>query len=170
LIVKGDFPYREVYFMWGKASNTPLSKRGFKDAPFIAPRWAVTSNDPYGRSAGMDALPDIMQLQVETARKAAAIAKLVRPPLLASMEMKNEPSSILPGHLTYVNSLDTGKGMRPAYTVNPKIDEMTADLKEIEQRIQRGFFNDLFLMLETTGSDRMTAYEVAQKQQEKLQV
>jgi len=168
--LKGRFPYREAYWIWGVQDSKPMSLRGFRDQPFIAPRWAITSNDAYGRSPGMDALPDIMQLQVQTKRKAEGIEKQVRPPLLASVELKNEPSSILPGHVTYVTQLDNGKGMRPIYEVQPDLQYMTMDLKEIQARIQKGFFNDLFLMLQAQGSDRMTAYEVAQRQQEKLQV
>jgi hypothetical protein len=119
----------------------------------------------------MDVLPDIMQLQVETKRKAEAIEKQVRPPLLASIEMKNEPSSVLPGHITYAASIGADKGMRPIYTVNPQIEHMSQDLLMIQQRIQRGFFNDLFLMIsESVAKDRTTAYEIAQKNQEKLQV
>lgn len=168
-VVKGDFTWREVYWCWGSQDSYPLSMRGFRDQPHVCPRWAVTSNDPYGRSVAMDCLPDVMQLQRETSRKLEAIEKMVRPPLLASMELKNEPSSILPGHLTYVNSLGPDKGMRPIYTVNPQIGDMMNDLKEIQTRIKTGFFNDLFLML-SEATKEMTAYEVAQCQQEKLQV
>ncbi len=168
--LKGNYAFREVYWVWGGAGTKPLSVRGFHEVPFVAPRWAVTSNDPYGRSPGMDSLPDIMQLQVQTKRKAEAIEKQVRPPLLASVELKNEPSSILPGHVTYVSQLGPGQGMKPIYEVQPDLQYMTLDLKEIQGRIQKGFFNDLFLMLQTQGSDRMTAYEVAARQQEKLQV
>jgi hypothetical protein len=169
-VVKGDFTWREAYWVWGAASAQPLSLRGFKDQPHVCPRWAVTSNDPYGRSVGMDVLPDIMQLQVMTARLAEAVEKMVRPPLLASMELKNEPSSILPGHVTYVSQLGNERGMRPIYEVNPQVAEMMKNMEAIQERIRRGFFNDLFMMLEQQGSDRMTAYEVAQRQQEKLQV
>lgn len=167
--LKGDFAYRETYWVWGAASDKPLSQRGFKEMPFIAPRWAITSNDPYGRSVGMDVLPDIMQLQLETARKAEAIEKQVRPPLLASIELKNEPSSILPGHVTYVSNLTQGAGMKPVFEVQPELQHMTADLREIQMRIKSGFFNDIFLMIAEAGKD-MTAYEVAQRQQEKMQV
>lgn len=170
-ILKGNFTYREVYWMYGMGTQAPLSVRGFYDAPFIAPRWATTSNDPYGRSVAMDVLPDIMQLQVETRRKAEAIEKQVRPPLLASIELKNEPSSILPGHITYVAGLTNTSGMRPIYQVQPDLQYMTVDLKEIQDRIRRGFFNDLFLMIANQPAvDRTTAYEIAQKNQEKLQV
>ena len=167
--VKGDFAYRETYWLWGSASDKPLSMRGFKEMPFIAPRWAITANDPYGRSVGMDVLPDIMQLQLETMRKAEAIEKQVRPPLLASVELKNEPSSILPGHVTYVANLTQGAGMKPVFEVQPELQHMTADLQMIQARIKSGFFNDIFLMIAESGKD-MTAYEVAQRQQEKMQV
>lgn len=168
-VLRGDFVYREVYWLWGRGTQYPLSIRGFKDPPFVAPRWATTSNDPYGRSPAMDALADIMQLQVQTKRKAEAIEKQVRPPLLASIQLKNEPSSILPGHVTYVTDLGAEKGMRPIYTVQPELQYMTMDLQAIQERIKKGFFNDLFLMI-SQATKEMTAYEVAQKQQEKLQV
>jgi hypothetical protein len=168
-VVPGGFTWREYYWVWGMASAKPLSVKGFWDQPHVCPRWGVTSNDAYGRSVAMDVLPDIMQLQVETMRKAEAIEKLVRPPLMADMAMKNEPSSILPGHVTYVASIGSDKGMRPIYTVNPDIRHMMEDLKEIQIRVKTGFFNDLFLMM-AQADKQMTAYEVAQKQQEKLQV
>ena len=45
--------------MWGQQNERALSLRGFKEQPFIAPRWATTSNDAYGRGPAMDALPDV---------------------------------------------------------------------------------------------------------------
>lgn len=168
--VEGDFTWRECYWVWGASSHQALSIRGFNDQPHIVPRWSTTSNDPYGRSVAMDVLPDIMQLQQETLRKAEALEKQVRPPMLASAELKNEPSSILPGKVTYVAGLGADKGMRPIYTVNPNIKDLSEDLMQLQKRIQIGFFNDLFMMLETASNKNMTAYEVAQRQQEKLQV
>lgn len=165
----GQFTWREYYWIFGVAASRPLSARGFNDQPHVCPRWAVTSNDPYGRSVMMDVLPDIMQLQVETMRKAEAIEKLVRPPLIGDASLKNEPSSILPGHLTYVAGISADKGIRPIYTVDPRIKEMMEDLKDIQARIRTGCFNDLFLMM-AQATKEMTAYEVAQRQQEKLQV
>ncbi len=81
-----------------------------------------------------------------------------------------EPSSILPGHVTYVTQLGAEKGMRPIYTVTPDLQYMTLDLKEIQTRIKTGFFNDLFLMISSDDKTNRTAYEIAQRQQEKLQV
>lgn len=170
-VIPGNFTWREIYWTYASGSNRPLSKRGFVEQPFTCARWSTQSNDAYGRSPGMDVLPDVIQLQVETRRKAEGIEKQVRPPLVADMSLKNQPSSTLPGHVTYVNQLGPDKGMRPIYQVNPDLKAMVEDIAQIQQRIQRGLFNDLFLMLEQFPQQgKMTAYEVAQKIQEKLQV
>ena len=165
----GKFTWREVYWAYGSGTDYPLSIKGFVDQPFTAARWSIQSNDAYGRSPGMDVLPDVLQLQVMTRRMAEAIEKQVRPPLVGSMELKNKPTSTLPGHLTFVSDLASA-GIKPIYTVNPDISAMSVNIQAIERRIQGGLFNDLFLMLEQKLDERMTAYEVAQKLQEKLQV
>lgn len=167
--VHGHFAWREVYWVYGAGSEHPLSMRGFVDQPFSAGRWATQSNDAYGRSVGMDVLPDIIQLQVETLRKAQAIEKMSNPPLIASMDLKNQPSSSIPGAVTYAQNIQTA-GMKPIYEVNPRIAEMMNDIKEIQVRIEKGFFNDVILMLSTNPGDRRTAYEVAQLMAERLQV
>jgi hypothetical protein len=169
-IVPGNYTWREVFWVYGSGSPYPLSMEGFVDQPFTAARWATQSNDAYGRSPGMDVLPDVMQLQVMTRRMAEAIEKQVRPPLIGDMSLKNQPSSTLPGHLTYVNNLGPGTGIRSIYDVNPDIAAMSQNILAIENRIKVGLFNDLFLMLEQAPNAKMTAYEVAQKVQEKLQV
>ena len=166
--IKGDYTFRENYWVWGASSEMPLSIRGFKDLPFISPRWWVTGNDPYGRSPAMDALGDNIQLQVETKRKAEYLEKGIRPPLNVPVELKNQPSSILPGANNYTP--DTSKGIKPVYEIAPNwFPAITEDLKEVQGRIKSGYFNDLFLMLAQQTKD-MTAFEVAQRQQEKLQV
>lgn len=169
-VIPGGFTWREVYWVYGAGAPKPLSQRGFVDQPFTAARWAIQSNDAYGRSPGMDVLPDVMQLQVMTRRMAEAIEKQVRPPLIGDMSLKNQPSSTLPGHLTYVANLGPGTGIRSIYDVNPDVNAMAANILAIENRIKVGLFNDLFLMLEQAPNSKMTAYEVAQKVQEKLQV
>src|SRR5437879_3050033 len=92
----------------------------------------------------MDALPDVKQLQLETRRKAQAIDKMVNPPMVADIQLKNQPASLLPGGLTYVSGMTTGKvGFAPVYTVNPKIREMMEDMNEVRERIRKTFFNDI---------------------------
>ncbi len=52
-------------------------------------------------------------------RKAEVIEKMVRPPMGADPELKNEPSSTLPGHITYVDTQHGGKGFCPLLEVKP---------------------------------------------------
>jgi len=148
------FKFREVYWEWGGSASPQggsaspigfLRKRGFHEAPHVAVRWDLVSNDAYGRSPGMDALPDVKQLQLEVRRKAQAIDKHVNPPMVADIQLKNQPASLLPGGLTYVSGMTTGKvGFAPVYTVQPDISGMVEDLNEIRERIKKTFFNDLF--------------------------
>lgn len=169
--VKGKFIWRETYWLYGMRSTYPLVFRGYLDQPFTVSRWYKQSNDAYGRSVGMDILPDVIQLQIETRRKGELLEKIVRPPMLASMSMKNQPSSQLPGKTTYVPQLTNGDGMRSMYELPAQaISPITQDLEIIRQRIIKGGFADLFLQLEEAARTKKTAYEVAQMQQEKLQV
>lgn len=155
--IPADFAYREVYWQWGGSTSPQggmayqrgfLRKRGFHEAPHIAVRWDVVSNDAYGRSPGMDALPDVRQLQQEVRRKAQAIDKQVNPPMVADIQLKNQPASLLPGGVTYVSGMTTGKvGFAPVYQVQPDLKGMLEDLNEVRDRIKTTFFNDLFQII-----------------------
>lgn len=172
--VKGDFTYREVYWVYGSGNDQPLAFNGFRECPFTVGRWATQSNDAYGRSVGMDFLPDVIQLQIETRRKAEALEKNVRPPLLASNDMKNQPSSQLPGSVTYAVDIGPNKGMRSLYNQQFNLKDISEDIAQIQQRVKVGAFNDLFLALSNnalaTGNSKITAYQSAAIVQERMQV
>lgn len=168
--VKGDFAWREVYWVYGAGGKFPLAIRGYMEAPFSASRWSTQSNDAYGRSPGMDILPDVMQLQVETARKAEGIEKGIRPPLIAQSSLKNYPSSQLPGHVTYLDDISPGKGMRSIYDQQFELQYISTDLALIQQRIKAGLYNDLFLAILQGSDDRETATSVRAKVVEKMQI
>lgn len=148
------FKYREVYWIYGGANGTQagprenplfLSKRGYYEQCAIIGRWDLVSNDPYGRSPAMDALPDQKQIQLETRRKAQAIDKMVNPPLVADVQLKNQPASLLPGGITYVSGYSaSGKpGFSSVYDTKFPVNEITEDLNEVKERIRKIFFNDV---------------------------
>jgi hypothetical protein len=149
------FAYRETYWEWGGTTNPQsgttslgfLRKRGYYEQCAIVGRWDLVSNDPYGRSVGMDALPDIKQLQQETRRKGQGIDKVVNPPLQADVQLKNQPASLLPGGVTYINGMmATGNaGMMPTYgNWRPDIKTIAEDIALVQARIKTTFYNDLF--------------------------
>lgn len=165
--ISGDYTWREYYWVYAMPADYPLSARGFREIPFICPRWVVSGNDPYGWSPAMMALPDVVQLQQETRRKAELLEKLVRPPLNAPVELKNQPSSITPGAITYTQNPQ--QGMTPVFMPHPQaFQAVSEDILGLQLRIKQGFFNDLLLMAAQSDKDE-TAFEVAAKQQEKLQ-
>lgn len=171
-LVPKFFKYREVYWVrWGGGSGTQATKyilraTGFRERPFVGLRWDVTSNDAYGRSPGMDALPAVRQVQIEQRRKAEAIDKLVRPPMVGSISMKNEPMDTLPGGVTYVAD-PAAAGFKPAYQVEPRIQELREDIAEVQRRIRDIFFNNLFQMF-TPEQTVQTATWVDAAQAEKI--
>jgi hypothetical protein len=174
------FKYREVYWEWagsgspqGGASYSPglLRKRGYHEQPYIAVRWDLVSNDPYGRCPGMDALPDCKQLQLETKRKAQGIDKQVNPPLVADIQLKNQPASLLPGGITHISGMvSSGKvGMAPIYEVNPNLADMKEDLLEIRQRIKDTYYNNLFQTISQYETrSNVTAAEIDARRSESM--
>lgn len=148
------FKFREVYWEWGGSTSPQggsasppgfLRKTGFMEQPNITGRWDLVSNDPYGRSPGMDALPDQRQLQLETRRKAQAIDKMVNPPLVADVQLKNQPANLTPGGVTYVAGYSaSGKpGFSSVYDTKFPIQEIVEDLTEVKGRLSQIFFNDV---------------------------
>ena len=166
----GKFAWREVFWQYGEAGKQPLSVRGFWDQPFSASRWSTQGNDPYGRSQGMDVLPDVKQLQIMTRRMAEAIEKMVRPPLIADEKLKNQPASGLPGHVTFMPGLDAHNGMRSIYNVNPDVNALAQNIEKISQRIERGFFKDIFMAISNLQGDQRTATEIQARRAEAMQV
>ena len=146
--------FREAYWEWGGstspqggATSPPgfLRRSGFYENPAITGRWDIVSNDPYGRSPGMDALPDQKQVQLETRRKAQAIDKMVNPPLVADVQLKNQPANLTPGGITYVSGFAAAgrPGFASVYDTKFPVQEITADIEAVKQRMSRTFYNDI---------------------------
>jgi hypothetical protein len=151
--IPSKFKFRECYWEWGGSASPQssgahgfLDKRGFNEQPHVAVRWDLVSNDPYGRSPAMDALGDIKQLQQETRRKSQAIDKTVNPPMIADVQLKNQPASLLPGGITYVSGYSSSgnPGFSSVFDTKFPVGEITEDLNEVRDRIKKIFFNDLF--------------------------
>ena len=170
-VVPGKFIWREIYWIRGNPTPAPLSRRGFYDAPFFVLRWSKVSNDAYGRSPCMDALGDAKQVQRETLRKGEFIEKLVRPPMGANVELKNEPASTLPGMTTYVNTSDGKKGFWPLYEVQaPALGPLVQDIALVNNRIEKALFVDVFMAItQMQGVEPRNELELTKRDLERLQ-
>src|ERR1051326_5757042 len=150
-----------------------LRESGFKTFPIMAPRWDITGEDTYGTDCpGMTALGDVKQLQTMQRRKGQAIAKQIDPPLVGPSSLRTQKTSLLPGDITYQDVREGMTGLKAIHDVQTNLRDLTMDIGQVQYRIQRAFYEDLFLMLsrsdELRGEQPITAREVEERHEEKL--
>lgn len=169
--VPSSFPWRSIYYIRGNQGVAPLEAKGEHEQPFAVAAWSRTSNDPYGRGPGMDALAAVRQLQHEQERKAEYIDKGVRPPMGADPELQNKPASILPGELTFVATEGGKKGFWPLLQTDPAhLAPMIEDIKEVQERIRACFFNHVFQWIsQMEGVQPRNELEIAERKGEMIQ-
>lgn len=165
------YVFRETYWIRGQKSDRPLSLRGFFEKPFMSSRWAIVANEPYGRSPCMDALGDAKQIQLEALRKAEFIEKGVRPPMGADPELKNEPASIIPATITYMNTAGGKKGFWPLFEPNAQwLQGLVQDIAAVTSRIQSCLYVDLFMAItRMEGVQPRNELELTKRDLERLQ-
>lgn len=156
---------------WANEQEGALRESGFAEFPIMVPRWDVTGEDTYGTDCpGMTVLGDVKQLQLMQKRKAQAIEKYVNPPMMGPANLRSQKVSSLPGELTYVDIREGQQGLKPIYEVNLQgLQYLIQDMGETRDRIRRGFYEDLFLMLAQSDQVQpVTAAEIHARQEEKL--
>jgi len=167
-----SLPWASCHFEAGQDNGTMLKESGFRTFPILAPRWDITGEDTYGTDCpGMTCLGDVKQLQIMQREKAKAIQKHVTPPLAGSGELRTQKTSLLPGDITYLR--DPDKGLRAIHQITLDLNHLRQDIGETQYRIQRAFYEDLFLMLATSDQQRdssapVTAREIDERHEEKL--
>jgi hypothetical protein len=105
-------------------------------------------------------------------KKAKAIEKGIDPALQAPSSLRNQKVSLLSGDVTYVDARTEGQGIRSVHDVMLDLNHLTENMREVEYRIKRAFFEDLFLMLAQSDPSRglqpVTAREIEERHEEKL--
>ena len=164
-----NMAYRSIYWEHGSNQDQYLRQSGYHGKPFIASRWDVTGEDIYGSSPMMDALGDVMALQLEQRRKITVIDKHVNPPTSAPVALEKKGVSNVPGGVTYVDVMGQTQGITPNYqTQLSGMQYLLQDLDETRRRIDSALYKDLFLMVSQAAPNDKTAYEIAALQEEKL--
>jgi hypothetical protein len=169
VITDNTMPYESVHFEADSVEGKFLRVCGYKEKPFMSPRWDVTATDVYGTGQPGDAsLGDAKMLQKEEELKLKGLSKEVDPPVLAPTSMKNKVISQVPGGVTYADNTEPGsQGIRPIADIQINISPIAQDIQNTEYRIKLAFFNDLFQTV-LGESKRMTATEVDQRRAESL--
>lgn len=159
------WPWRSVYWLQTLEQRV-LEDRTIPEKPFCAARWEVCSTDAYGSGPGWEALGSVIQLQAQQLKKGQAIEKSVNPPLVADISLSNQQRNLAPGGITFTPNFAAG-GIRSAYDVRLDIGDLRLDIADVQQRIEKAFYTDLWLMISQLDTVR-TATEIAERKEEKM--
>ena len=160
---KKNMPFQSIYFEYGEGHIINIG--GFREMPYVVPRYLKASTEIYGRSPAMNALPDVKVLNkmVETALKAAA--KQVDPPLLVPDDSMLSPIRMSAGSLNYYRSGSRDRieplniGQNTSVTLNQE--------NQRREAIAKMFHIDQLMV---TANRTMTATEVLQRNEEKMRI
>lgn len=172
MIVKEPFQdkaYTQYIFEIGAnkdGNNGPLSKAGFYEFPYPIGRWNTIGSDIYGVGPGSRALPDIKRLQEMEKSFLMATHKTLDPPVNAPSRMRGKLNT-LPGGINYY--ANPNEAVKELYQVRFDFQGISAAVERVEQRIQRNFFNDVFLAAaRDPNASPYKATEVTAREQEKM--
>lgn len=157
---------------WEAASPTDsyLRIKGFEEFPVLAPRWKTTTTaDAYGKGPSWDCAGDTRMLQKMQRDKLVALDKLVDPPVQIDASIPGEANT-LPGGVTRSNSQNPNAGIRAAYQIDPHLQALDASIQATKGDVRSTFYADLFLAIIQGETGTMTAREVVERHEEKLQV
>ena len=160
---KQNMPFQSVYMEY--ETGHIISIGGFREFPYVVPRYLKASNEIYGRSPGMNSLPDVKVLNkmVEVSMKAAQ--KQVDPPLLVPDDAMILPVRTAPGSLNYYRSGSRDRIEALNIAANNPLGLNMEDQRR--RSISRTFHVDQLLIQENRT---MTATEVMQRNQEKMRI
>jgi len=160
---KSNMPYASVYMDY--ASGDELSVSGYKEFPFVVPRYLKASHEIYGRSPAMTALPDVKMLNEMSKTTIKAAQKQVDPPLLVPDDGFILPVRTVPGGLNFYRS-GTRDRIEPLNigANNP----LGLNMEEQRRNAIRNAFYVNQLMMQQ--GPQMTATEVIQRNEEKMRL
>jgi hypothetical protein len=160
---KENMPFESVYL--DAESGDELSVSGFREFPFVVPRYLKASHEIYGRSPAMTALPDVKMLNEMSKTTIKSAQKQVDPPLLVPDDGFMLPVRTVPGGLNFYRA-----GTRDRIEPLNIGANTPLGLNMEEQRrnsIRNAFYVNQLMM---QSGPQMTATEVIQRNEEKMRL
>lgn len=147
-------------------SKEVVHEGGFADRPFFVARWKKATGEVYGRGPAMVVLQEIRMVNAMARSAIIAAEKQADPPVQMPDSGFMGPAALHPGGINYYR-MSAGNARIEPIATGARADIAEGLLDRHRELIRRGFFNDLF---ELPQLDRMTATEVMQRQQERMQM
>jgi len=142
-----------------------INESGFREFPYVVPRYLKASYEIYGRSPAMNALPDVKMLNKMSEVAIKAGQKQIDPPLMVPDDGFMLPIRTVPGGLNFYRAGSRDRieplniGANNPITINMIQDRQLA--------VQKTFYVDQLLMAQ---GGNMTATEVLQRNEEKMRL
>ena len=131
-------PFRELYWFSGMISGAPpyLAKRPLYEWPVAVFRWGCPDNSTYGVPPTLSVLGKAIQLQNLEYKSDQGLDKMLSPPMLADVSLRNRPKAFGANGITYTANLGTNSGARPLYQVQMPFQELEIKRQRIVQAIR----------------------------------
>jgi len=157
---KVDILNMPIESLWLEVTSKSFVKEGgFPEFPYIVPRLDVLAGEIYGRSPGMEALPDILTLNSMVRLELDGANMSIRPAMDIPDEAYVTPFDLTPGAKNY-NQDPTGRKATPI-TSTGDFNIAAQSKAELRASIRKAFFND---QLRLASGKQMTATEVLETQ------
>lgn len=168
-VLRTNHPFRELYWFSASISGTPpyLAKRPLYEWPVAVLRWACPDKSTYGMPPTASVVGKAIQLQNLEYKSDQGLDKMISPPILADVSLRNRPKAFGANGITYTSGLKDNGGARPLLNVQMPFQEMEIKRARIVQAIKDGLFNYLFDMISSLDTVR-SATEIDARREEKL--
>jgi hypothetical protein len=160
---KKNMPFQSIYYE--ESTGHIIMIGGFKENPYVIPRYLKASTEIYGRSPGMNALPDVKVLNKMVENSLKAAAKQIDPPLLIPDDGMLAPIRMAPGSINYYRAGSRDR-IEPL-NINANTSITLNSENQRREAILKMFHVDQLVITENRN---MTATEVLQRQEEKMRI
>ena len=160
-----DFPIEEIWME--TQTKHIITEGGFREFPFVIPRWDTTTGEEYGRSPGMVALPDSNTLQSMGETILVAGQRLADPPIMAPNDGAFQEVMTYPGGISYYDvETAASVGGNPFFPmISGNNLPVTRDMQtDIRNQVAAAFFKNILNLPQ--GGPQMTATEIIQRKDE----
>ena len=157
-----NMPFASITYV--EETKEQVEETGFHEFPFVVSRWETMGSSPWGYGLGHLALPEVRTLNKLRELNLLHLALCVLPPLQAIKEgvIGNiSLDSLAVNFVTQPNAITPIQFMgRP--------DLIQIDQAELRASIKSIFFNDVLSAVPPPDASQMTAYEVAQRVEQRV--
>jgi hypothetical protein len=157
---KRNMPWASIYFE--KTACHRLGKEsGFPNFPYIVARWEKAAGEVYGRSCGMEALPDVKMLQTMMVENIKCLQKMAQPVRYLRDDGVTGQVRTIPGATNFWRgNPNEGIMLEPTTDKLPVVHE---EMDNLRNRIRTIFNNDTMQIVDeremTLGEARMRRIE-----------